>query len=91
MSERHPAPHGESELDLAVELDEALADASPASSTELQVELDSELTGHENDWNEIDPLMRFGVRVAGTLFIGVLILAFFLVPYALFTNGWTPS
>jgi hypothetical protein len=91
MSERHPSPHGETSTDVAVELDEALAEAAPETSTELELELQAELTGHENDWSEIDPLMRFGVRVAGTLFIGVLILAFFLVPYALFTHGWTPS
>jgi hypothetical protein len=45
----------------------------------------------EHHWSYLDPLMQLGVRLAGTLFCGVIVLAFFLVPYALLSNGWTPS
>lgn len=82
----NPRPAAQPTTDLAVELDQALEE-----STDTELMLQSALTGHEDDWSELDPLQRFGVRVAGTLFVGVIILGAFLVPYTLLSNGWTPS
>jgi hypothetical protein len=45
----------------------------------------------EHAWSRLDPMIRLGVGLAGVMFCGVMVLAFFLVPYALITNGWTPS
>jgi hypothetical protein len=64
-------------------------DTLTLTSTELVAATEPDFDEHA--WKSIEPMMRFGVRLAGTLFCGVLILAFFLVPFALLANGWTPS
>lgn len=45
----------------------------------------------QHRWSDLDPLVRFGVLLAGLLFVGVIVEGALLVPYALITHGWTPG
>jgi hypothetical protein len=47
-----------------------------------------ERTSSGHGWSELDPLIKFGVALAGLLFLGVIVEGALLVPYALITNGW---
>lgn len=47
-----------------------------------------EPVGSGHGWSELDPLIKFGVALAGLLFVGVIVEGALLVPYALITNGW---
>ena len=46
---------------------------------------------NEHRWSDLDPLVKFGVALAGILFCLVVLEACLLVPYALISHGWTPG
>ena len=45
----------------------------------------------DHRWSDLDPLVKFGVALAGALFCLVVLEGVLLVPYALITHGWTPG
>jgi hypothetical protein len=45
----------------------------------------------EHRWSDLDPLVKFGVALAGILFCLVVLEGVLLVPYALIGHGWTPG
>ena len=45
----------------------------------------------EHRWLDLDPLVKFGVALAGVLFCLVVLEGCLLVPYALIGHGWTPG
>jgi hypothetical protein len=45
----------------------------------------------DHRWSDLDPLVKFGVALAGVLFCLVVLEGVLLVPYALITHGWTPG